>query len=151
MPVDAPLVGQQILDATCAVAVDQHVEVRRNGLAIERIVDPDVVDDVPRLAQQLGEAAHRRKHRNELLRVMKHVVGLLPNLHQRVHDVGPDLGEPGVMRVELVAENEPQGGHGMLCDRWSFMGCRGGRIATPHASRSFTYNFAHNARRADTF
>lgn len=25
------------------------------------------------------------------------------------------------------------------------------RIATPHASRSFTCNFAHNARRADTF
>lgn len=31
------------------------------------------------------------------------------------------------------------------------MGYRDGRNATPDASRSFTYNFAHNARRADTF
>lgn len=105
--VDAPFVGQQILDARRAVKLGDAVQIGGNGLTIERIVDLDVMHAMAGIAQPLREAAHRGKDGNQLLGVMERVVGLLPNFHQHVRRFGPDVRKPMMVRVQLVTEDQP--------------------------------------------
>lgn len=67
---------------------EQRVEVGGDALTVGGIVD-----------------------REDLLRVVQHVVGLLAYLHQGVDDIVTHVVEPRVTGIELVAEDQSQGGH----------------------------------------
>jgi len=59
-------------------------------------------------AQAGRERAHGREDRQDLLRMVQHVVGFLPDLHQYVDHAGIDPREPGMLRVQLIAQHQAQ-------------------------------------------
>lgn len=77
----------------------------RDRLSIKGVVDLQTVNAMSRLAQLPGEIAHCDRDRREFLSVMKHIVGFLPDFHQNVDDVGTSFVQPGVFRIELVAQS----------------------------------------------
>ena len=93
------------------VAGDQRVEIARQRLAVGRVVDGEVVHGVAGSTQLPGEGAHGGEDGEDLLRVVEDVVGLLAHLHEHVADLGVGAGEPGMLQVELVAEDEAQRAH----------------------------------------
>ena len=107
-----PLVGLHALEARRA-ALGRHLrQVGGEGLAVFGVADLQVAHAVPCGLQRVGKGTHRGKDRQHLLRVMAHVVGLAAHLHQQVEHVGARGVEPGMGGVELVAEDEAEGGHG---------------------------------------
>ena len=60
--------------------------------------------------QQLGHAAHPGEDRNDLLGVMHDVIGLGADFHQDVRHGCVLLAEPGMLRIQLIAEDETDGG-----------------------------------------
>ena len=70
------------------------------------------------LAELAREGAHGGEDGQDLLGVVEDVVGLLADLHQHVDHVRAGFGKPAVQRVELVAEDQAQGGHGALQRVW---------------------------------
>ena len=105
--------GQSLhaLEARCA-AFGRHLrEVGGEGLAVVGVADLQVAHPVAGGLQRGGKGAHRSEDRQHLLRVVAHVVGLAAHLHHQVEHVGARDVEPGMGGVELVAEDEAEGGH----------------------------------------
>ena len=106
-----PLVGLHALEARCA-AFGRHLrQVGGEGLAVVGVADLQVAHPVAGGLQRGGKGAHRSEDRQHLLRVVAHVVGLAAHLHHQVEHVGARDVEPGMGGVELVAEDEAEGGH----------------------------------------
>ena len=118
LAVEAPFVGFQIFEALAAVAGDQRVEVVRQRLAVGRVVDGEVVHGVAGGPQARREGAHGGEDGEDLLRVVEDVVGFLAHLHEHVADRRVGAGEPGMLRVELVAEDQAQGARHARLPRW---------------------------------
>ncbi|MNT42429.1 hypothetical protein D3C72_1788480 [compost metagenome] len=56
-----------------------------------------------------SQVAHGGEDGEDLLRVVQHVVGLLPHFHQHVDHAVVLRGKPAVLGVELVAQQQTQG------------------------------------------
>jgi hypothetical protein len=106
--VQSPLVGRLVGEPRCAMERQQRVLVLRQPLAVAGVVDGEVTDPVTLRAQAGGERTHGREDRQDLLCVVQHVVGFLPHLHHHVQDAGIHPREPGMLRVQLVAEDQAQ-------------------------------------------
>jgi hypothetical protein len=61
------------------------------------------------LGQDFGQATHPGEDREDLLGVVDDVIGLRADLHQDVSHRRILLGEPGMLRVQLVAKDETDG------------------------------------------
>lgn len=62
-------------------------------------------------AQAIRKATHGRKDGNDFLRVVEDVIGFLADFHQDVQNIRRHRIEPGMPRVQLVAQHQPQAGH----------------------------------------
>ena len=107
--IQPPLVGLLVLQRGGRVHGQQPVQVAGQGLEVGGVVDGQVTDPVACRAQLCGKAPHRREDRQDLLRVVQHVVGFLAHLHQHIHHLRIHLLEPAVLGVELVAQQQAQG------------------------------------------
>ena len=106
--VQSPLVRGLVGERRGAVEREQRVQVLRQPLAVAGVVDGDIADPVTLRAQAGGEGTHGREDRQDLLCVVQHVVGFLPHLHHHVQDAGIHPSEPGMLRVQLVAEDQAE-------------------------------------------
>ncbi len=86
----------------------QRIEVVRDRLPVAGVVDRHIAHPMPGTPQACSERAHGREDRQDFLRVMQHVVGFLPHFHQHIDHARIARGEPAVLRIELVAQNQAQ-------------------------------------------
>lgn len=75
---------------------NQSVEVGGDGLGVGLIFDPQVLDTTALPFQKPGEVAHGGEDRENLLRMMQDIVGLLTHLHHHVHNTRVRAVEPRV-------------------------------------------------------
>ena len=63
-----------------------------------------------------GKVAHGGKDGQNFLGMVAHIVRLLPHFHEQVHHIRLYGAEPRMRGVELIPEDEAQGGteHGTL-------------------------------------
>ncbi len=108
---------------------DQRVEIGGQRLTIRGIVDRDMAHPVAGGLELAREIAHRREDGDHLLGVVHDIVGLLAHFQQQVDDIGPGLAVPGMLRVELVAQDKAQRraigrtrGSGGWADGWGSLG-----------------------------
>lgn len=78
----------------------------RLELEIAGGVEIPVDDPVALLLEVFGEVAHGEEETGDLLEVVAGVVRFRPGFEETISDVLVRLGEPGVVLVELVSENE---------------------------------------------
>jgi hypothetical protein len=72
------------------------------------VCDGNVMHLVALRLEVPGKGSHSRKYAQDLLRMVKHIIRLLPHLHQRVNHIRLRLLKPGMKGIELVTQNEPQ-------------------------------------------
>ena len=102
--VQPPFVGVLVLQALGAVMGHEGGQVVGDGMAVTGIVNRHIAHAVPRLAQLAGQVAHGSKDGQDFLRVVQHVVGLLPHFHQHVDHAIVARGKPAVLGIELIAQ-----------------------------------------------
>jgi len=86
-------------------------QVIAEGLTVIRIADPESPDPMARSAQLFSQPPHPSEDGDDLLGVMRNIVGLGTDLHEHIDHGRVDLLEPTMRRVQLVAEDEPDSGH----------------------------------------
>ena len=109
--IDPPFIGLLILEAGRPDFGEDRPQVIAEGLAVIRTADPESPDPMARGVQLFSHAPHPSEDGDDLLGVMRDVVGLGPYLHQYVDHGRVDLLEPTMRWVQLIAENEPDSGH----------------------------------------
>ena len=107
--VQPPFVGVLVLQALGAVKRHQGGQVVGERLAVAGIVYGHIAHSMPRVAQVAGQVAHGSKDGEDFLRVVQHVVGLLPHFHQHVDHAIVARGKPAVLEIELIAQQQAQG------------------------------------------
>lgn len=110
--VEAVFIRLLVFEARGLRLSEDRTQVIGEGLAVVLIAQPEVPDFMPMLRQQFGHATHPREDRDDLLGVMHDVIRLGTDLHEDVSHGCVLLGEPRMLRVQLVAEDETDGrGH----------------------------------------
>ena len=102
--VEPPFVGVLVLQRLRTVVGHQGGQVVGHRLAVAGVVNRHIAHAVPRLAQVAGQVAHGSKDGEDFLRVVQHVVGLLPHFHQHVDHAIVARGKPAVLGIELIAQ-----------------------------------------------
>ena len=106
--VQPPFVGLLVLQRLRAVVGHEGGQVVGDGLAVAGVVNRHVAHAVPGFAQVAGQITHGGKDGQDFLRVVQHVVRLLPHFHEHVDHTVVLRGKPGMLGVELVAQQQAQ-------------------------------------------
>ena len=108
--IEAVFIGLLIFETRGLGDGEDLLQIRREVLAVILIAQPEVTDLMALLRQQLGHPAHPGEDRDDLLGMMHDVIGLRADFHEDVRHGCVLLSEPGMLRVQLVAEDETDGG-----------------------------------------
>lgn len=108
---DAPLAGFGDDDAVRAMACDRPDHLAAEAAAVPVILQLDVVDPQPGLAQGRRVMAHGREQEHDLLRMMPDVGRLVRDFHHQHHVLRTGAVERAQAGIELVAEDDAQRAH----------------------------------------
>lgn len=109
--IQPPFIGLLVLEPGRTDFSQDRAEVLGEALAVVRIADPEIPHTMTSRAQVRRQPPHPGEDRDDFLRVVDDVVGLGPDFHQHIDHGRVDRPEPGVLGIELVAKEEPNGGH----------------------------------------
>ena len=108
--VESIFVRLLVFEARGLGLLEDLLQVVGEVLAVILIAQAEGADLMPLLGQQLRHPAHPREDCDDLLGMMHHVVRLGPYLHEHVRHRCVFLAEPGMLRVQLIAEDKTDGG-----------------------------------------
>ena len=115
--VKAVIVRLHVFESRDALFADQAVQVGIEGLLVFWIVQAQVDHAVSHADKVVSEMAHGAEKTGHFLNVRLDDVRFLTDLHQRVKDVCSNLLEPAMLGIELVTEDQSEGGavfHGLV-------------------------------------
>ena len=107
--VEPPFVGLLVFEARGLGRLEDQLQVLREALPVILVAQPEVSDLMPLLGQEIRHATHSREDCDDLLGVVNHIVRLRTDLHKHIGHRRVLLAEPGMLRVQLVAEDETDG------------------------------------------
>ena len=109
--IDAPFIGLLILEALRPHFGENGLQVGSEGLSVIGVAEAEGTDAMTIGSQLFSHAPHPCEDGDDLLGVVRDVVGLGADLHEHIDHGRVDLLKPTVGWVQLIAEDKADYGH----------------------------------------